>query len=73
MTRMTAKDFPQEILELYDYYAHGKITKRELQTSRLSADVTSGAAACFLLLAEAERSVHYAQPSGKRRTCTQPP
>ena len=29
MTRMTAKDFPQELLELYDYYAHGKITKRE--------------------------------------------
>jgi carboxymethylenebutenolidase len=29
MTRRTAKDFPQELLELYDYYAHGKITKRE--------------------------------------------
>lgn len=29
MTRLTAKDFPQELLELYDYYAHGKITKRE--------------------------------------------
>lgn len=29
MTRMTAKDFPQELLELYDYYAHGKISKRE--------------------------------------------
>lgn len=29
MTRMTAKDFDQELLELYDYYAHGKITKRE--------------------------------------------
>ncbi len=27
--RMTAKDFDQELLELYDYYAHGKITKRE--------------------------------------------
>ena len=27
--RMTAKDFPQELLDLYDYYAHGKITKRE--------------------------------------------
>lgn len=26
---MTAKDFDQELLELYDYYAHGKITKRE--------------------------------------------
>jgi carboxymethylenebutenolidase len=29
MTRMTAKDFDQELLELYDYYAHGIITKRE--------------------------------------------
>ncbi|MCB6178885.1 dienelactone hydrolase family protein [Rhodobacter sp. Har01] len=29
MTRMTAKDFPPELLELYDFYAHGRITKRE--------------------------------------------
>ena len=29
MSRLTAKDFPQELLDLYDYYAHGKITKRE--------------------------------------------
>ncbi|WP_448954834.1 YghX family hydrolase [Labrys neptuniae] len=29
MTRMTAQDFPQELLELYDFYAHGRITKRE--------------------------------------------
>ncbi|WP_337266903.1 YghX family hydrolase [Oryzifoliimicrobium ureilyticus] len=27
--RLTAKDFPQELLELYDYYAHGHLTKRE--------------------------------------------
>lgn len=27
--RMTAKDFSPELLELYDFYAHGKITKRE--------------------------------------------
>jgi carboxymethylenebutenolidase len=26
-TRMTAKDFAPELLELYDTYAHGKITK----------------------------------------------
>jgi carboxymethylenebutenolidase len=26
---MTAKDFPQELLELYDFSAHGRITKRE--------------------------------------------
>lgn len=29
MTRLTAKDFPQELLDYYDYYTHGKITKRE--------------------------------------------
>lgn len=27
--RLTAADFDQELLDLYDYYAHGKITKRE--------------------------------------------
>lgn len=29
MTRLTAKDFSPELLELYDFYAHGKITKRQ--------------------------------------------
>lgn len=29
MTRLTAKDFDQGLLELYDFYAHGKITKRQ--------------------------------------------
>src|SRR5690349_24480969 len=29
MTRLTAKDFAPELLELYDYYAHGKIDRRE--------------------------------------------
>lgn len=29
MDRMTAKDFDQGLLDLYDFYAHGKITKRE--------------------------------------------
>jgi len=27
--RMTAADFDQELLDLYDFYAHGKITKRQ--------------------------------------------
>ncbi|MFN3972607.1 MAG: YghX family hydrolase [Gemmobacter sp.] len=27
--RLTAKDFHPELLELYDFYAHGRITKRE--------------------------------------------
>lgn len=29
MNRMTAADFDQELLELYDFYAHGIISKRE--------------------------------------------
>jgi carboxymethylenebutenolidase len=29
MERLTAKDFDQELLDLYDFYAHGLITKRE--------------------------------------------
>ncbi|WP_431222450.1 YghX family hydrolase [Serratia sp. L9] len=29
MSRLTAKDFPPELLELYDYYAHGIISRRE--------------------------------------------
>jgi len=29
MERLTAKDFSPELLELYDYYAHGKINRRQ--------------------------------------------
>ncbi len=29
MNRLTAKDFDQELLDLYDFYVHGAITKRE--------------------------------------------
>ena len=29
MTRLTAKDFPTELLELYDYYVHGGISRRD--------------------------------------------
>ena len=29
MNRLTAQDFDQELLELYDFYVHGRITKRE--------------------------------------------
>lgn len=29
MTRLTAKDFAPELLELYDYYVHGQINRRE--------------------------------------------
>lgn len=33
MQRLTAKDFSQDLLDLYDVYAHGKITKREFLDS----------------------------------------
>ena len=29
MARLTARDFEQELLDLYDYYAHGRIDRRE--------------------------------------------
>lgn len=29
MTRLTAKDFSPELLELYDFYVHGKISRRD--------------------------------------------
>lgn len=29
MTRLTARDFPPELLELYDFYVHGRISRRE--------------------------------------------
>jgi len=29
MRRLTANDFPPELLELYDYYVHGKISRRD--------------------------------------------
>ena len=46
--RMTAKDFPQELLDLYDYYAHGKITKRQF-LDRASKFAVGGLSAVALL------------------------
>lgn len=48
MTRMTAKDFAPELLELYDYYAHGKITKREF-LDRAASYAVGGMTAMTLL------------------------
>lgn len=48
MTRMTAKDFPQELLELYDFYAHGRITKREF-LNRAGKYAVGGVTALALL------------------------
>ncbi len=46
--RKTAKDFPQELLDLYDYYAHGKITKREF-LDRAARFAVGGVTAAVLL------------------------
>jgi carboxymethylenebutenolidase len=48
MTRMTAKDFPQELIELYDFYAHGRITKREF-LDRAGRWAVGGVTAAMLL------------------------
>jgi len=50
MTRMTAKDFPPELLELYDGYAHGRITKREFLDR--AAKFTVGGFTAAALLAQ---------------------
>ena len=49
MTRMTAKDFDQGLLDLYDFYAHGKITKREF-LDRAGRYAVGGATALTLLV-----------------------
>ncbi len=48
MKRMTAKDFDQELLDLYDFYAHGKITKREF-LEKAGKFAVGGATAVTLL------------------------
>ncbi len=50
MTRLTAKDFAPELLELYDFYAHGKITKREF-LDRASKFTVGGMTALAILSA----------------------
>ncbi|MBS7700088.1 MULTISPECIES: YghX family hydrolase [unclassified Chelatococcus] len=46
--RLTARDFPPEILELYDFYAHGKISKREF-LDRAARFTVGGMTAAALL------------------------
>ena len=48
MRRMTAKDFDKELLELYDFYAHGLITKREF-LDRASRFAVGGLTAMTIL------------------------
>jgi len=46
--RKTAKDFPQELLDLYDFYAHGRITKREFLDGAAKFAVAGVTAAMLL-------------------------
>ena len=48
MQRKTARDFPQELLDLYDFYAHGKITKRDF-LERAAKFTVAGLTAAMLL------------------------
>ena len=48
MSRMTAKDFHPELLELYDFYAHGMITKRQF-LDRAGKFAVGGVTAAALL------------------------
>lgn len=48
--RMTAKDFSPELLELYDFYAHGMITKREFLDRAAKYTVTGLTAATILTM-----------------------
>ena len=48
MERLTAKDFAPELLELYDFYAHGKINRRQF-LDRAAAFTVAGMTASALL------------------------
>ncbi|WP_191488232.1 YghX family hydrolase [Pseudomonas sp. FEN] len=50
MERLAAKDFAPELLELYDYYVHGKINRREF-LDRAAKFTLGGLAASSLLAA----------------------
>ncbi len=50
MTRLTAKDFHPDLLELYDGYVHGRLSRREF-LDRAAAFAMAGVAATTLLAA----------------------
>ena len=70
MKRLTASDFRPELLELYDFYAHGMITKREF-LDRAGKFAVGGVTAAMLLnmmkpdYALAEQELNH--PSGSLR------
>jgi len=50
MARLTAEDFPQELLELYDHYAHGMLSKREFLSQAAKYAIGGLTAASLLSL-----------------------
>ncbi len=48
LRRKTAKDFPQELLDLYDFYAHGMISKRQFLDGAAKFAVAGVTAAMLL-------------------------
>lgn len=50
MAQLTAQDFPQELLELYDYYAHGMMSKREFLSQAAKYAIGGLTAASLLSL-----------------------
>ncbi len=48
MTRLTAKDFDPKLLELYDFYAHGMITKRQFLDGATKFAVAGASASTIL-------------------------
>lgn len=60
MDRKTASDFPQELLDLYDYYAHGRIDRRTF-IERASKFAVGGLTAVALLEALSPNYAHARQ------------
>lgn len=51
MARLTAKDFSPQLLELYDYYAHGKISRRDFLEGAGAFTAVCGLSATGILAA----------------------
>lgn len=71
MDRKTASDFPQELLDLYDYYAHGMIDRRTF-IQRASKFAVGGVTAVALLETLSPNYAHAQQvPLGDERVETE--
>jgi len=55
MERLTAKDFDPQLLELYDFYAHGMISKREFLDRAAKFTVAGLTAASVLNMMSSSR------------------